>query len=98
MTTATIDDRLLSAIDRIVREVDLDRIVLFGSRARGDMREDSDYDLLMVLPQIRDRWSETVALYTGVAASSIIEGSRVDDTGGGESWRAPGVGGPCRAA
>ncbi|MEM5830453.1 MAG: nucleotidyltransferase domain-containing protein [Candidatus Aenigmatarchaeota archaeon] len=28
--------------------IEIDRIILFGSRARGDYREDSDYDLLIV--------------------------------------------------
>ncbi|MEM5827885.1 MAG: nucleotidyltransferase domain-containing protein [Candidatus Aenigmatarchaeota archaeon] len=28
--------------------IEIDRIILFGSRARGDYREDSDYDILIV--------------------------------------------------
>ncbi|MEM5821253.1 MAG: nucleotidyltransferase domain-containing protein [Candidatus Aenigmatarchaeota archaeon] len=28
--------------------IEIDRIILFGSRARGDYKEDSDYDLLIV--------------------------------------------------
>ena len=35
-------------IRRIVAAIDPDRIVLFGSRARGDAKADSDYDLLVV--------------------------------------------------
>lgn len=31
------------------------RIVLFGSRARGNYREDSDYDLLVIMPLARPR-------------------------------------------
>jgi predicted nucleotidyltransferase len=34
-------------IDIIVRVVSPDKIILFGSRAREDNREDSDYDLLI---------------------------------------------------
>jgi len=30
----------------------LKRIVLFGSRARGDAKEDSDYDLLVVVDEV----------------------------------------------
>ena len=41
-------------IRRMVREVvrlfQPDRVILFGSRARGDQRPDSDVDLLVVLP------------------------------------------------
>jgi predicted nucleotidyltransferase len=36
----------------------LDRVVLFGSRARGDARLDSDYDVAVFLRDFRDRWSE----------------------------------------
>ncbi len=28
--------------------IEVDKIILFGSRARGDYREDSDWDLLIV--------------------------------------------------
>lgn len=35
---------------RIVREFQPHRIVLFGSRARGDAQPDSDVDLLVVMP------------------------------------------------
>ena len=31
----------------------MDRVALFGSRARGDAREDSDYDFLITNGQIR---------------------------------------------
>lgn len=42
-------DRLLhEAVTRIVREADPERVILFGSRARGEERVDSDMDLLVV--------------------------------------------------
>jgi uncharacterized protein len=44
-------------VDRGVRAVDAERVVLYGSRARGDVREDSDYDLAFVFPEARrDDW------------------------------------------
>ena len=49
------DPWLPAIVGRIVREVDPAQIVLFGSRARGDAREDSDYDILVVLDDIVDR-------------------------------------------
>ena len=67
----TTDPRLQAAIDRIVAKFHPDRVMLFGSRARGDMREDSDYDLLVVLPQIRDKWSETVAVFRELGSLPI---------------------------
>jgi uncharacterized protein len=36
----------------------LERIVLFGSRARGDARNDSDYDVAVFLKDLDDRWAE----------------------------------------
>ncbi len=49
------DPWLPAIVGRIVRLVDPVRIILFGSRARGDAREDSDYDLLVVFDKIDDR-------------------------------------------
>ena len=36
----------------------LERVVLFGSRARGEARPDSDYDLAVFLKVLPDRWAE----------------------------------------
>ena len=40
----------------------LERVVLFGSRARGDAREDSDYDVAVFLKGMTDRWPEAARL------------------------------------
>jgi len=40
---------VLDLIKEIQREGHIERIFLFGSRARGDFKEDSDIDLLVVL-------------------------------------------------
>jgi len=36
----------------------IERVVLFGSRARGDARDDSDYDVAVFLKDLGDRWAE----------------------------------------
>lgn len=36
----------------------IERLVLFGSRARGDASEASDYDVAVFLQDLTDRWSE----------------------------------------
>lgn len=41
---------LLKSIKEIVQSADPDgKVIFFGSRARGDFREDSDWDLLILL-------------------------------------------------
>ncbi|MFI5459746.1 MAG: nucleotidyltransferase domain-containing protein [Isosphaerales bacterium] len=45
----TLDDATLAKmVQAIVEKTDPDRVYLFGSRARGDARIDSDVDLLIV--------------------------------------------------
>lgn len=48
----------------------LDRVILFGSRARGDSRPDSDYDIAVFLTDYADRWSEADRLAD--AASHVL--------------------------
>ncbi|HEY1411120.1 MAG TPA: nucleotidyltransferase domain-containing protein [Rhodopila sp.] len=36
----------------------IDRVVLFGSRARGDAHAESDYDVAVFLKSMPDRWRE----------------------------------------
>ncbi len=43
---------LSEVVNRIVQKFHPEKIILFGSWARGDAREDSDLDLLVVLNRI----------------------------------------------
>jgi predicted nucleotidyltransferase len=38
------------------------RVILFGSHARGEAGPDSDVDLLVIEPHVRDRFAEIVRL------------------------------------
>ena len=49
-TAALADPQLAEIIRRLVGAYRPDRIYLFGSRARGDGSPDSDYDLMVVVP------------------------------------------------
>jgi predicted nucleotidyltransferase len=43
------DKYLEEIVNRLTHEWPVERIILFGSRARGDNRPDSDYDLLVLI-------------------------------------------------
>lgn len=58
---ASTQDNTLNKIRNAIAAIygdNLDRIVLFGSRARGDNTPDSDYDIAVFLKSMPDRWSE----------------------------------------
>ena len=44
------DKKLQLLLDRIVPALEPEAVYLFGSRARGDFDADSDYDLLVIVP------------------------------------------------
>ena len=54
-------------IERIVRRFDPLRIVLFGSHARGEAGPDSDIDLLIVFPEVKDKRKAAVEIRRALA-------------------------------
>jgi predicted nucleotidyltransferase len=49
--------RFRAALDELYGDR-IERVVLYGSRARGDHRSDSDYDVAVFLKEWVDRWQE----------------------------------------
>ena len=61
MQTAAADDPVLRHFRSRLNGVygdRLDRVILFGSRARGDHHDGSDYDVAVFLRDIESRWTE----------------------------------------
>lgn len=50
MTTASVERLIDKMVRRIVKRFDPEKIILFGSHARGTAHPDSDVDLLIVMP------------------------------------------------
>jgi len=61
MPAAALDDPILKrfrdALDQLYGDR-IERVVLYGSRARGDHREDSDYDVAVFLHNLTNYWGE----------------------------------------
>jgi predicted nucleotidyltransferase len=65
MTTTLTDNPVLARFRKSLHEMygnRLDRVVLFGSRARGDARPESDYDVAVFLRGMTDRVAELYRL------------------------------------
>ena len=60
-----------SLVDEIVRRVvqaaQPEKLILFGSRARGNARPNSDYDLLVVNPSAEPRYKRSIPIYLALA-------------------------------
>jgi uncharacterized protein len=54
---------LADIVRRVVEAAQPDKIVLFGSAARGEMGPNSDIDLLVIKGGKFDRWRLTTAIY-----------------------------------
>ena len=57
-TTSIISNPVIARFRHAVTEIygdRIERVVLFGSRARGDARDDSDYDIAVFLRDMEDR-------------------------------------------
>ena len=72
MSTVPIDDaKMLEIVGRLVEAVNPDRIILFGSRARGDAGPDRDLDLLIVKDSDVPRHRRTIPAYNALRGLGI---------------------------
>ncbi len=68
----TLDAGVLDEIvRRVVRVAQPDRIILFGSAARGDMGPDSDVDLLVIKSEDVHRLRLAEEIYMGLAGVGV---------------------------
>lgn len=58
---------LAEIVARIRRSVQPERVILFGSRARGTGRPESDFDLLVIKKSDQPRYKRSAPLYTALA-------------------------------
>jgi predicted nucleotidyltransferase len=72
-TSATVDELIAEMVERIVTRFDPVRIILFGSRARGDAQPDSDVDLLVVLEHVEDKHDVSVKVLTALSDMPICK-------------------------
>ena len=87
-----VTDALLGEmVQAIVDEVDPDRVILFGSRARGEERESSDVDLIVVESEpfgpSRSRHGELVRLYRALAVFPVAADVLVYSHDDVDYWR-----------
>jgi predicted nucleotidyltransferase len=61
------DDIVQDIVRRIVETVRPDKIILFGSRARGEARPDSDFDLVVIKESDEPAHRRDAPLYLALA-------------------------------
>jgi predicted nucleotidyltransferase len=67
-------------VKRIVEEIDPDKIILFGSRAKGKNKKGSDYDICVLKKNVKNRRKLAQRIYrklfgVGVSVDVIVETS-----------------------
>ena len=72
MTRAIVtEDVIREMVRRLVQAIDPDRIILFGSWARGDAGPESDVDLLVIKPSQEPPHRRSIAAYRALTGLGI---------------------------
>jgi predicted nucleotidyltransferase len=66
------DAELKSLVDYIATKYSPEKIILFGSRARGDHKEDSDYDILIIMKNVENKRKFASLLYSELISNNLI--------------------------
>jgi predicted nucleotidyltransferase len=71
MVTTANDTLIAEAARRLAAAAPDARVILFGSRACGEPRADSDLDLLVIEPEVKSRRAEYVRLRNAVGELGV---------------------------
>jgi predicted nucleotidyltransferase len=64
-----IDEQTLEqAVKRIVAAAQPTRVIVFGSYGRSDADEGSDLDIMVIKPQVSDKYTEMIRLHEAVGS------------------------------
>jgi uncharacterized protein len=74
-------------VRRVVETIAPLKVILFGSRARGDARPDSDFDLLVVQESDQPRHARSGPIYTALADVAVEVEVMVYTPAEAEEWR-----------
>jgi predicted nucleotidyltransferase len=89
--TPVTDTLLQQMVDAIVAEVNPDQVILFGSRARGDARDDSDIDLIVLesepFGEERTQHGEEVRIRRALSGFGVAKDILVYSQEDVEYWR-----------
>lgn len=67
------EEKLQEITNKLVAAVHPDKIILFGSRARGDHRPDSDVDLLIIKDSSEPGHRRVIPAYRALSGSGIAK-------------------------
>ena len=65
------EQTIQQAVERLVAAANPSKVILFGSYARGDATENSDLDLMVIEPEVANKFDEMVRLRNVMGDMSV---------------------------